>query len=133
MKWFFQRKKQAPAPEAAPEPKGAPKKSREESLRQFTVKGMDHLAGKNMGDFVTFEIPGSENRAFFSIEKGYQKPGQAYFKLDVMREGTDLAVGYYLHRADSLDELRAYFLDPQNVEPVMKAVRELNEDVNDRF
>lgn len=93
---------------------------------------MKYLADKNLGGGVYFDIPDSNNVAFLRIMKGYSHPGEVCFKIDVVPKGSDKATGYFFHFADSLDELKQYLLDPQNAEPVKKAILELNDSVNRR-
>lgn len=128
MSLLFWKRKQKPAPKK----ESARKRGKKEYLHPLIAKALEFMAGKEIGQFLAFEIPGSDNLGFFQIEKDESNPGGVYFKIDVMPKNSDKATGYYFHKAESLEALRAYFLDPLTVEPVEKAVRELNEDVNNR-
>ena len=128
MNLLFWKRKQKPAPKK----KSTRKRGKKEYLHPLIAKALEFMAGKEIGQFLAFEIPGSDNLGFFQIEKDESNPGGVYFKIDVMPKNSDKATGYYFHKAESLEALRTYFLDPLTVEPVEEAVRELNEDVNNR-
>lgn len=93
---------------------------------------MKYLAAKQIGGGVYFDIPGSNNVAFLRIMKGYSHPTEVCFKIDVAPQGSNQATGYFFHFADGLEGLKQYLLDPHNAGPVKKAIRELNEAVNNR-
>ena len=109
-----------------------PIEKQKEKLRPLAAKALEFLSAKDVGGCVIFDIPGSNNMAVLGIEKGYASPGQVYFKIDVMPRGSDMATGYYFHREESLDALRAYFRDQETTEAVIQAVAELNDSVNRR-
>ncbi len=90
---------------------------------------MKYLADKSIGGGICFDIPDSSNVAILRIMKGYSHPAQVCFKIDVAPQGSNKATGYFFHFADSLDEMKRYLLDPQNAEPVKKAILELNDSV----
>ena len=131
MSWFFYKRRKgedAPGKDLTKKPT----EKQKEKLRPLAAKALEFLSAKEVGGCVIFDIPDSNNMAVLGIEKGYASPEQVYFKIDVMPRGSDMATGYYFHREESLDVLRAYFRDPETVKSVIQAVAELNDSVNRR-
>ena len=131
MNWFFHKRRTGEnAPGETLSKKTAEKQNAK--LRPLVAKALEFLSDKEVGKCVIFDIPGSKNMAVFGIEKGYASPEQVCYKIDVMPRGSDMATGYYFHKEESLDSLRAYFIDPETTETVIQAVTELNDSVNRR-
>ena len=101
--------------------------------RELILKAMELLAGRSIGQGVTFDIDGTNNRGFLKLEKGYASDKQVCMKTAAVQNGDDHLVQHFLHYAANMDEMRSWLLDESNADEIIKSLTELSARVDKGF
>lgn len=80
---------------------------------------------------VRFDIQGTDNQAFLSIEQDELDRSKRRITVAANRKGTDLLVNHF-YPAGTLAEIKAY-LDRQDTSEIEKSVYELSDSVDDKW
>ncbi len=101
--------------------------------RELILKAMELLADRQIGQGVTFDIDGTNNRGFLKLEKGYTPDKQICMKTAVVQHGDDHLVQHFLHYAENMDEMRSWLLDESNADGIITSLTELSVRVDKGF
>lgn len=89
--------------------------------------------GKFKTYFYTFDIPGTQNEGYLSVEYWEPRgPEQRGVRLGAFRSGTNMLVSYYM-KVGTNAELIAYLEDPETPEDWCAQIRKLSDSVDDRW
>ena len=101
--------------------------------RELILKAMEVLTDRSVGQGVTFDIDGTNNRGFLKLEKGYTPDKQICMKTAVVQNGDDHLVQHFLHYAENMDEMRSWLLDESNADEIITSLTELSARVDKGF
>lgn len=101
--------------------------------RDLILEAMELLADQSIGQGLTFDIDGTNNRGFLKLEKGYTSDKQVCLKTATVRNGDDHLVQHFLHYAANMDEMRSWLLDESNADGIIKSLIALSARVDKGF